>query len=103
MDNWDFMQENLETVANATGTLDKQAEIYAESWEAAKKRVQAAAESIYQDLLKDDFFIWLTNGFGSIIGFIDKIIDSLGGLSGVLPGIALLVNKIFGDKIIAGA
>lgn len=103
MDNWDFMQENLETVARASGTLDEQAQIYAESWEAAKKRVQAAAESIYQDLLKDDFFIWLTNGFGSVVEFIDKIIDSLGGLSGVLPGIAILVNKIFGDKIIAGA
>ena len=102
MDNWDFMQENLETVAKASGTLDEQAQIYAESWEAAKKRVQAAAEGIYQDLLKDDFFIWLTDAFGSILGFIDKIIDSLGGLSGVLPGIALLVNKIFGDKIIAG-
>lgn len=103
MDNWDFMQENLETVARASGMLDEQAQIYAESWEAAKKRVQAAAEGIYQDLLKDDFFIWLTNGFGSVVEFIDKIIDSLGGLSGVLPGIALLVNKIFGDKIIAGA
>lgn len=103
MDNWDFMQENLETVAKASGTLDEQAQIYAESWEAAKKRVQAAAESIYQDLLKDDFFIGLTDAFGSVLEFIDKIIDSLGGLSGVLPGIALLVNKIFGDKIIAGA
>ena len=103
MDNWDFMQENLQTVAKASGTLDEQAQIYAESWEAAKKRVQAAAEGIYQDLLKDDFFIWLTNGFGSVLEFIDKIIDSLGGLSGVLPGIALLVNKIFGDKIVAGA
>ena len=103
MDNWDFMQENLETVAKASGTLDEQAQIYAESWEAARKRVQAAAEGIYQDLLKDDFFIWLTNGFGSVLEFIDKIIDSLGGLSGVLPGIAILVNKIFGDKIIAGA
>lgn len=103
MDNWDFMQENLQTVAKASGTLDEQAQTYAESWEAAKKRVQAAAEGIYQDLLKDDFFIWLTDGFGSILEFIDKIIDSLGGLSGVLPGIALLVNKIFGDKIIAGA
>lgn len=103
MDNWDFMQENLRTVAKASGTLDEQAQIYAESWEAAKKRVQAAAEGIYQDLLKDDFFIWLTNGFGSVLKFIDKIIDSLGGLSGVLPGIALLVNKIFGDKIVAGA
>lgn len=103
MDNWDFMQENLQTVAKASGTLDEQAQIYAESWEAAKKRVQAAAEGIYQDLLKDDFFIWLTDSFGSVLEFIDKIIDSLGGLSGVLPGIALLVNKIFGDKIIAGA
>lgn len=103
MDNWDFMQENLQTVAKASGTLDEQAQIYAESWEAAKKRVQAAAEGIYQDLLKDDFFIWLTDAFGSVLEFIDKIIDSLGGLSGVLPGIALLVNKIFGDKIIAGA
>lgn len=103
MDNWDFMQENLQTIAKASGTLDEQAQIYAESWEAAKKRVQAAAEGIYQDLLKDDFFIWLTDSFGSVLEFIDKIIDSLGGLSGVLPGIALLVNKIFGDKIIAGA
>lgn len=103
MDNWDFMQENLQTVAKASGTLNKQNEIYAESWEAAKKRVQAAAEGIYQDLLKDDLFIQLTNNFGSILEFIDSIIDSLGGLSGVLPGIALLVNKIFGDKIIAGA
>lgn len=103
MDNWDFMQENLDTVAKASGTLDEQAQIYAESWEAARKRVKAAAEGIYQDLLKDDFFIWLTDAFGSILEFIDKIIDSLGGLSGVLPGIAILVNKIFGDKIIAGA
>lgn len=102
MDNWDFMQENLQTVAKASGTLEEQNEIYAESWEAARKRVQAAAEGIYQDLLKDDFFIQLTNDFGSILEFIDSIIDSLGGLSGVLPGIALLVNKIFGDKIIAG-
>lgn len=103
MDNWDFMQENLQTVAKASGTLEEQNEIYAESWEAARKRVQAAAEGIYQDLLKDDFFIQLTDGFGSVLEFIDKIIDSLGGLSGVLPGIALLVNKIFGNKIIAGA
>ncbi len=32
MDNWDFMKENLKTVENSTGTLQKQADIYAESW-----------------------------------------------------------------------
>jgi len=35
MDNWDFMQENLATAKGAEGTLQKQADIYAESWEAA--------------------------------------------------------------------
>jgi len=56
-DNWDFMKQNLETAYNADGTLEEQAEIYAESWEAARKRVRAAAEDIYNDLLDDDFFI----------------------------------------------
>lgn len=103
MDNWDFMKENLDTVANATGTLDEQAEIYAESWEAAQKRVQAAAEGIYQDLLDDDFFITLTDGFADILNFLDKMIDSVGGLGGVLPGVIILMNKLFGDKIANGA
>mgnify|MGYP003457883600 CR=1 FL=1 len=35
MDNWDFMERNIELAENATGTLDEQADIYAESWEAA--------------------------------------------------------------------
>jgi hypothetical protein len=40
MDNWDAgdsdsMTANLNTSYNASGTLQKQADIYAESWEAA--------------------------------------------------------------------
>jgi TP901 family phage tail tape measure protein len=35
MDNWDFMEENLATAKNSTGTLQEQADIYAESWEGA--------------------------------------------------------------------
>ena len=42
MDSWDFMEENLDTAYNAEGTLNEQAEIYAESWEAASKRVKAS-------------------------------------------------------------
>jgi hypothetical protein len=47
MDNWDFMKKNLNTAANAEGELQRQADIYAESWEAASKRVKAALETIY--------------------------------------------------------
>jgi hypothetical protein len=33
---------------------------------------------------------------------LDKIIDSMGGLAGVLPGLILLMNKLFGDRIMTG-
>jgi len=37
-DNFDKYQKNLATASNADGALNKQAEIYAQSWEAASKR-----------------------------------------------------------------
>ena len=62
MDHWDKFKENLEITQNSEGSLQKQADIYAESWEAARKRVQAAWQAIYQDLIDDKFFIALNNG-----------------------------------------
>lgn len=102
MDNWDFMEENLATSYAAEGTLDEQMAIYEESWRAAANRMQAAVEAIYDDLLSDDFFIWLTDGLADVVGLLDKVIDSMGGLAGVLPGLILLMNKLWGDKIASG-
>ena len=102
MDNWDFMGENLATAYSAEGTLEKQQKIYEESWEAARNRLQASVETLYDELLKDDFFIWLTNALSDVVGLIDKIISSMGGLTGLLPGLILLMNKLWGDKIING-
>jgi hypothetical protein len=44
MENWDngdsdSMMANLQTTSDAEGALQDQADIYAESWEAAQKRV----------------------------------------------------------------
>jgi hypothetical protein len=39
MENWDKVQDNVAIAKGAEGTLQEQSEIYAESWEAAKKRV----------------------------------------------------------------
>ena len=102
MDNWDFMGENLATAYGAEGTLEEQQKIYEESWEAARNRLQASMETLYNDLLKDDFFIWLTDALADVVGLIDKIVDSMGGLTGLLPGLILLMNKLWGDKIING-
>ena len=49
MESCDDVEKNLQTAQDSEGTLQNQADIYAESWEAAQKRVKAAAQSIYQD------------------------------------------------------
>lgn len=104
MDNWnagdaDSMVANLEYVSGAEGSLQEQADIYAESWEAAKDRVTAAAETIYNELLNDDFFIALNNGFASFLGVVSNTMDALGGLPGVLSVASSLMFKMFGSEM----
>jgi hypothetical protein len=52
-------------------------------------------ESIYDKLLKDEFFIDLTNGVEKVISFVDLLIDRLGGLQGVLFSVGAIVTKVF--------
>lgn len=94
-DNWDFMQQNLNAAATADGTLDKQATIYADSWEAARKRVAASAESIYDSLIDEEFFKDFDNGIAKTLQAIQTLIDNIGGLKSVLLGVGVLVTKIF--------
>lgn len=102
MNNWDFMKENLEIAKNATGELQKQADIFAESWEAARKNVKASAEGIYDSLVKDEFWIDLTNGFADALKQVEILVDSLGGLKGVLSALGILGTKLLGDKMRSG-
>lgn len=101
MDNWDYFQENLQVANTSQGSLQKQADIYAESWEAASKRARAAAESIYETILNDKFFISMTNGFSKFLEILDNTIDTLGGFPGVLSLISGLMFKIFGKDMVA--
>ena len=102
MDNWGYMQENLQTAYNATGALDRQAEIYAESWDAAEKRVKAAAQGIYQSLLNDEFFIDLNNLFADLLEGLDGFIDKIGGVKSVLLMLGAIVTKVFSTQIANG-
>ena len=99
MDNWGDVQKNLLTARNAEGALQAQADIYAESWEAARKRVQAAAQGIYQSILDDNFFIDLNNGFATVLKSLKDVVNSFGGLKGLLPGISALLLNMFGNEL----
>ena len=99
MANWDVMQANLERSNNASGALDKQAEIYAESWEAARNRVTASAEAIYDALLNDKFFIDLNNMFSGLLDSVNGFIDEIGGLKTIMIGAFGLLASYLGNKI----
>ena len=104
MNNWDSgdadsMQANLATAYGSEGTLQEQADIYAESWEAARDRVTAAAEEIYNQLLNDKFFIALNNGFAGFLNIVSNTIDTLGGLPGVLTLASSIMFRMFGKDM----
>ena len=102
MDNFDFYKQNQEIARNSEGTVQAQADIYAKSWEAAQKRVKAASESLYSDLINDDFFISLNNGFASVLNLLDQFIDKIGGLKGLLPAVSTMLLGMFSGQIING-
>lgn len=94
MNNWDFFKKNVNIAKNSEGTLEEQQKIYEESWEASAKRVKAAWEELYQDILNSDFFIGLNDILAKVINGVDSITKSLGGLKGILLGVsAIFLNK----------
>ena len=99
MDNWDFFKENLAMAQDADGALEQQAEIYAESWEAARDRTKAAAEDIYDSLINPDFYIKVDDLITPLLSGTADVIDAMGGMNGVLTASVLLINKVYGNKI----
>lgn len=102
MDNWDFFQQNLASARNSDGALQSQADIYAESWQAAANRVKAAQQSIFQDLLKDEAFINILNTLEEVLIGVDNFIDSIGGLKGILISLGSVAATVFNKQIANG-
>lgn len=100
MENKDYFKELVGVAKNSKGTLQEQADIFAESWEASKKRVQASLEEIYKQLVNDKFFIGLNDTLSDTLNITSKLIDSLGGLPGVLSVVSTLMLKSFGPDIV---
>lgn len=102
MDNWEDFQKNLETAFLAEGTLTEQAQIYAESWEAARKRVKASWEDVYDSLFDEKFFINFDNALSNLLDNIAKVVDSMGGLKGILMGVGYVLTQMYSGKIAEG-
>ena len=99
MDNWEAFKQNVNIAKTSSGSLQSQQDIYAESWEAASKRVKAAMEGIFNELLSDEFFITLTNGFADLLDIIKKVTQALGGAQGILTGLATAFIGLYENKL----
>lgn len=99
MDSWntDF-QKNLAIANNSEGALQEQADIYAEGWEAARKRVTAAWQGLYDELIDEKFFISLQKGLANLIDLTKNFVKGLGGIEGVLISFSSILTNVFAKQ-----
>ena len=96
MDNWSDVQKNIIKAEGSTGEISKQANIWADSYEAAAKRVEEAKARVSENFLNSEDVVALTNAFADLITWVDKFIDSFGG---IIP-LGLTITGMFSGKII---
>lgn len=102
MSNWDVMKENLEISKNSTGELERQQAIFEEGIEGSTARVKAQLEEIKNTLLDENDLIPLLEMADGFLEIITNLLDSLGGMPGLLIMITALVTKAFGPQIANG-
>lgn len=95
MDKWDVFQENLNIAKGAEGSLQQQADIYAESWDAASKKIKTSLEEIYSNLIDSKTMVDLMKFLSKAIEGFGHFVDSVGG---VRTAFILLANTIISNQ-----
>lgn len=99
MDNWDSFQKNVQIAEGSAGSLNEQADIYAESWEAARDRVRTAAQGIYDAIINEDVFIKLDDIFTHLLNGISGVVKGMGGMVPILGTIGGLITQRFAKEM----
>ena len=94
-ENWDMYEQALEDSATAAGTLNQQQDIYMESTAAHLQQVRTAAEGVYDSLLDADSINEVADASTKVLQVIEKIVDGMGGLKGILSQVAPLMGMLF--------
>lgn len=97
--NWDKYQINLDLAINSDGALEKMQETFMQGWEGATAKMKASLEGIYQTLIDDQGMIDFTNSLAGILDSVNNIIQSFGGLEGVLTQLGAIGVQVFSKQI----
>lgn len=102
MENYDYFKENLNIANTSSGTLQKQQDIYAESWEAANAKLRASFEGLWDSLINSESFINLTNGLSSVVDMFTSLTKAVGGGGGALSLLGAGLTKIYSKELVRG-
>ena len=92
-DNWDMYQKALTTSMNSAGTLTSQHLTQLESIEAHQQKLKTSAEGLYDSIFKSDEIKGVYDGLADIVTLIDKLVQSMGGMPGILATVGMLFAK----------
>ncbi len=100
-DNWSMYTKAIETSKNATGTLQKQQDIYMQSTEAHLKELTAAQEQFQASLLDPNTINEVADALKAMFNVFAKGVDALGGGAGVLLNFGSILTQVFSKQIAA--
>lgn len=101
-ENWDMYEESLTTSQTSEGTLEQQQAIYMESIQAKLEQLKAAGEGVYQALFENAGTGEIIETVTELVDGIATLVENLGGLKTILPGVLGLMTQMFSGQIAQG-
>ena len=98
-DNWDMYTEALETSRNATGTLQKQQDVYMESTAAHIQKLKTEWEDLYDSLLNEQSINKIIDSLTKVLSLFTNFVDSIGGGGNAFLLLGSTAVKVFQKQI----
>lgn len=102
MDNWDSFSKNISLAANATGELDKQQAIYADSVQAHMKAMEASWEGAYDAFFDEDTIKTFADAMKGLGDIVKNLIGGMGGGGNTLLALASTLTTLGSEHIARG-
>lgn len=101
-DNWEMYEQAMSTSLNATGTLAAQQAIYMDSLEGRLHEMKAASEGVFDSLFDTETIKEIVDDLTDLLEAVEYVIDSFGGMKGVIMGVSAALTGLFHGQIVSG-
>ena len=99
MENWDMFEQYRDYAQNSSNALEEQNDIYLQSVEAAKNRMQTAWDSFWLSLFDEDTLKGAYNFIADIVNLFSEATNSAGGLLAVVRSISGVLSRTVGKQL----